>query len=267
MNTTPAKIADADSIMENLIIGGDMSKLSPRERTIHYVRVCKSLGLNPTTQPFAYMNLQGKLLLYAKKDCADQLRSIRGISIEIVSQGLNDDLYSVHVQATDKTGRKDEDLGVVPLPSNVKGEFRSNMIMKAITKAKRRATLSICGLGFLDELEVDSIADAKVEPAPSAEQLTLAEEMQNEIPEEFGEPNAAPSGFQGVDQAAGASPNPSPAATISIKDRAIEAAKSGGSKGVQYLFSKCSSKEKAELKKEFGEDGKGLVKFYPTEGG
>ena len=110
------------------------------------------------------MNLQGKLSLYAKRDCADQLRRLRNVSIEILRQGLNDDLYSVHVQATDGKGRKDEDLGVVPLPANVKGEFRANMMLKAVTKAKRRVTLSICGLGFLDETEVRDVA--REEPPP-----------------------------------------------------------------------------------------------------
>ena len=33
--------------------------------------------------------------------------------------------------------------------------------MKAETKAKRRVTLSICGLGMLDETEVESIPDAR----------------------------------------------------------------------------------------------------------
>jgi hypothetical protein len=39
--------------------------------------------------------------------------------------------------------------------------------MKATTKAKRRATLSICGLGWLDETEVETIPHARTgEPAP-----------------------------------------------------------------------------------------------------
>jgi len=40
-------------------------------------------------------------------------------------------------------------------------EDKANAIMKCETKAKRRVTLSICGLGFLDETEVDSIPGAK----------------------------------------------------------------------------------------------------------
>ncbi len=34
-------------------------------------------------------------------------------------------------------------------------------MMRAITKAKRRATLSICGLGLLDESELDGIPEAR----------------------------------------------------------------------------------------------------------
>jgi hypothetical protein len=40
--------------------------------------------------------------------------------------------------------------------------------MKAITKAKRRVTLSISGLGFLDESEVDSVPGARRPPPPPA---------------------------------------------------------------------------------------------------
>ena len=36
-----------------------------------------------------------------------------------------------------------------------------NAKLKAITKAKRRVTLSICGLGFLDETEIDTIPSAQ----------------------------------------------------------------------------------------------------------
>src|SRR6516225_12027083 len=180
---TPVKAAPSADIMESVLIKGDLARLSPDERVTYYNAVCKSIGLNPLTQPLAYMSLQGRLQLYAKRDAADQLRRLRNVSVEILHQGLADDLYSVHVQATDPTGRKDEDLGVVPLPANVKGEFRANMILKAVTKAKRRVTLSICGLGFLDESEVESIADAKTEPAPTVQELSMAEEMDDEIPD------------------------------------------------------------------------------------
>ena len=150
----------AAGTVEDVLIRGNLSELKPEQRTEYYMRVCQSLGLNPLTRPFEYLTLNGKLVLYARRDCAEQLRKINGISIEIVSQDHVGDLFSVHVRAKNKDGRTDEDLGVVSLPQNAKGEAAANTILKAVTKAKRRVTLSISGLGFLDETEVDDIPQA-----------------------------------------------------------------------------------------------------------
>jgi hypothetical protein len=279
MNNPPAKAAPAADIMESVLIKGDLARLTPAERVTYYNAVCKSIGLNPLTQPLAYMNLQGRLQLYAKRDAADQLRRLRNVSIEIVSQGLTDDLYSVHVQARDATGRQDEDLGVVPLPANVKGEFRANMILKAVTKAKRRVTLSICGLGFLDETEVESIPDAKIEPAPSAEQLE-AIESGGEAPAIFASnehadaarsaSGSAAAGAQSGPSPPGAAPavNPpgvnvaAPQSQLSVEDMAREAA-SFGPDVLRKFFNSRTSDEKKRLRKIEAE----LVKLYPPING
>ena len=71
-------------LAESVLLGGDLSKLTPAQRVNYYQRVCTSLGLNPLTKPFDYINLNGKLTLYAKKDAADQLRKINGESIDDV---------------------------------------------------------------------------------------------------------------------------------------------------------------------------------------
>lgn len=155
-------------IIESVIAKGDLSRLTVDERNIYYREVCRSVGLNPLTQPFAYITLNGKLTLYAKRDAADQLRKNNGISIEIVSQDASDGLLTVHVRAKDKSGRLDEDLGVVSFPETLKGEARANAILKAVTKAKRRVTLSISGLGFLDETEVEDIPGTKKPAMPAA---------------------------------------------------------------------------------------------------
>jgi hypothetical protein len=169
---TAVSPAKAGEIVEAVIARGDLSKLTADERARYYVRTCESLGLNPLTKPFAYMYLKptesrpAELVLYAKRDAADQLRKLHGISIEVVSQSEADGLYSVHVRAVDRDGRRDEDLGIVSLPESLKGEARANTILKAITKAKRRVTLSISGLGFLDETEIADIpASAKAPPS------------------------------------------------------------------------------------------------------
>jgi len=164
--TIPTRALQGD-VIESIITKGDLSKLTADERTAYYVQLCKSLGMNPHTQPFSYITLNGKLTLYPKRDAADQLRKIHGISITIVDREEKDGLLTVHVKATDSTGRSDEDLGTVAFPETLRGEARANAILKAVTKAKRRVTLSIAGLGFLDELEVDSVQAAR-RPAPPA---------------------------------------------------------------------------------------------------
>jgi hypothetical protein len=60
----------------------------------------------------------------------------------------------------DHYGRRDEDVGAVNV-ANLKGEALANALMKATTKAKRRATLSICGLSFLDESEIEAVKGAQ----------------------------------------------------------------------------------------------------------
>ena len=47
-------------------------------------------------------------MLYAKRAATDQLRKINGISVEILSREIADGLLTVHVRATDKTGRDDD---------------------------------------------------------------------------------------------------------------------------------------------------------------
>jgi hypothetical protein len=139
-----------------VIVGaGDLAELSAAQRAEYYSAVCKSLGLNAMTKPFEYLTLNGKLRLYALRDCADQLRRLHGISIYIASREKMSDIYVVTARAKDRTGREDESTGAVPL-GNLKGDALANALMKAETKAKRRVTLSIAGLGWLDETELDT---------------------------------------------------------------------------------------------------------------
>lgn len=160
--------SDNYSNIEKVIIGGDLGKLSPQERTNYYMTVCNSLGLNPLTKPFEYIQLNGKLTLYATRNCAEQLRRIYGVSVTDMEQQVNGDILVVKVSGRDREGRMDVASGAICL-GNLKGEALANAYLKCETKAKRRLTLSICGLGMLDETEVDSIPNAvKGEPAQAA---------------------------------------------------------------------------------------------------
>jgi len=156
---TVSNTVDA-AIMESVLLGGDLSKLTPDQRVSYYRHVCESVGLNPLTKPFDYMTLNGKLTLYAKKDATDQLRNINGVSIDDVDIVENETQFLVKVKGHDKTGRADVEIGVVS-KKDMQGNL-GNVQMKAVTKAKRRLTLSLCGLGWLDETEVETIRDARL---------------------------------------------------------------------------------------------------------
>src|SRR5690606_12154285 len=147
------------SVLEQVVIQGDLSKLSPAERVAYYKAVCESVGLNPLTKPFDYIVLNGRLTLYARRDAAEQLRKIHGISITRLEHDYQDDLYVVTAYGQDRNGRVDAATGAVAI-AGLRGDQLANALMKAETKAKRRLTLSLAGLGWLDETEVDSIPGA-----------------------------------------------------------------------------------------------------------
>lgn len=171
----------AMSTLEDVVIRGDLKKLSPQERVEYVKKLCESVGLNPLTQPFEYMELQGKLVLYAKKGATDQLRSIHSISIDKVETQQSDDMLIVTAYASRPGDRHDCDVGAISL-KGLGGANLANAIMKAHTKAKRRVTMSICGLGLLNESEVEDIRTIEVENDPlisSAEAECLALFLEN----------------------------------------------------------------------------------------
>jgi hypothetical protein len=140
---------------------GDLSGLTPKEKAAYYIGICESLELNPALRPFDLLSLNGKQILYANKGCTEQLRVKRSVSVKRLEAKLEFDIYTVTAYLTDETGREDSDIGAVFMPETLKGEARANAAMKATTKAKRRATLSLCGLGMLDESEVETIRGAQ----------------------------------------------------------------------------------------------------------
>jgi hypothetical protein len=145
---------------EQVVVMGDLSKLTAPQRLEYYSKVCESVGLNPYTRPFEYIVLNNKLTLYARKDATEQLRKLHGVNVVCIERETINDVFMVWVTLRNAAGREDVDMGAVNI-AGLKGEALANAMMKAITKAKRRATLSISGLGWLDETEVETIPDAR----------------------------------------------------------------------------------------------------------
>ena len=152
-------------VIAKVLLGGDLAQLTSAQKVSYYKNLCESLGLNPLTKPFEYLRLSGREVLYATRNCTDQLRHVHAISVQIVARELLEDCYVVTARASFPNGRHDESIGAVPI-AGLKGESRSNAMMKCETKAKRRVTLSLVGLSTLDESEVESIPGAQVVTSP-----------------------------------------------------------------------------------------------------
>ena len=162
-----SRAEDRDSVLESIIVNGDLSKLTVPDRIRWYKLRCEAVGLDPKTQPFALLTLNGKLVLYATKACTDQLTGIHKLSVSVTPPAVNTEagIVTVNCRVTFPDGRHVEDMGAVSI-AGLRGEALCNALLKATTKAKRRAILSACGLGMLDETEVESIPEARPFPGP-----------------------------------------------------------------------------------------------------
>ncbi len=170
----PADAADAaldGRIAESLVIRGDVSGLSPKDRALFYVKLCAQLGLNPMTQPLQMLKLNGREILYPTRGATDQLASNHRINREIIEGPLVRDFAGTKLgycvcRATHPNGRVETAVASLPVSGDI-----AMLPMKLETKAKRRATLSILGLGMLDEVEVESIPSRE---KSAAEPIDLA---------------------------------------------------------------------------------------------
>lgn len=165
--TTNAALERRDdaSLYESLALKGDISGLKPEDKVRYYGELCKRLGLDPHTQPFIPLKLNGKEILYASKGATDQLARIHRLNRTVVTREHVQDVYVVTVRAELPNGRTEESIGAVPL-GTIKGDALANALMKAETKAKRRVTLAILGLGMLDESELETIPARAMQTVP-----------------------------------------------------------------------------------------------------
>jgi hypothetical protein len=143
-------------VVDSLVLKGDISNLTAEQRTAYYIQLCNQLGLNPASQPFAILRLQGREILYPTRGATDQLAAIHRINREIIRGPELYDLGGTKLviavcRATHPNGRVETATATVPLQDPV------NVLMRCETKSKRRATLSILGLGMLDESELEQI--------------------------------------------------------------------------------------------------------------
>jgi hypothetical protein len=150
-------------VIESIVMNGDLSKLQPAQKVAYYNYRCSQAGLDPAAKPFDLLKLNGKEILYANAQCTQQLCAIHKLSTQVTHREKMDDIYLVSVRVTGADGRLSENQGAVAV-AHLKGDALANAVLKATTKAIRRAVLAHCGLGMLDETEAETIPNARMEP-------------------------------------------------------------------------------------------------------
>ena len=140
--------------MQAILVDGDLEKLNPAQRLSYYSMRCTAAGLDPRSQPFQFVRLSGKLVLYARAAATQQLVGKNKISVHITGKTVSaDGIIEYQVRASLPSGQSTDEVGVVSSKGK-QGEELANCHMKALTKAKRRGVLAICGLEVLDETDL-----------------------------------------------------------------------------------------------------------------
>jgi hypothetical protein len=221
----PGSIAVADpeqaaTALQHVLGTGDLSRLSGEQKVALYLDLCGSLGLNPRTRPFDFVEFYDpetrgkKLTLYPNKSCAEQLRRQHQISVRIVSEDIVGKLFKVVAEGRKANGVVDTATAYVPLTDKdgqpLVGQRLANAFMKGQTVAKRRLTFSMVGMFAppdLDELRrarvVTVDGSGQIVEHPTTEQRALAERP--DMAAAIGEPTFESTGAVARSPLAGAS--------------------------------------------------------------
>jgi hypothetical protein len=150
-----------------ILARGNISSLSEEDRTRYILALCDALGLDPRFKPIDLIPGQGGALVpYLNRGATDALarrdkvQRITVVQPKVVTIGSVECVLCVS-RATMPDGRYEERVATSLLRDH------ANAYMKVETKAYRRATIAVLGIGMLDESELDGIrgADALAETA------------------------------------------------------------------------------------------------------
>ena len=143
-----------------ILARGNIASLSEADRTRYILALCDALGLDPRFKPIDLIPGQGGALVpYLNRGATDALarrdkvQRITVVQPKVVAIGSVECVLCVS-RATMPDGRYEERVATSLLRDH------ANAFMKVETKAYRRATIAVLGIGMLDESELDGIRGA-----------------------------------------------------------------------------------------------------------
>lgn len=155
----------AKEILFQVVTGGDTSAMTVDQKLEYYRVMCNKVDIDPALTPFIFIKTKNGERLYASKSLTNQLGMKKMVSCTNTKQEMISGIFVANYRATTPDGRVTDEVGAVSVDGIVKDDL-ANCIMKAHSKAKRRAVLSHCGLGMLSEDETDTMGGAQATYVP-----------------------------------------------------------------------------------------------------
>lgn len=151
--TEPVSVVPAAAVKAQL--HNDWSKVSEDDKLKCVLAMCKVLNIPTPMNPFRFIDMKGKTVLYATKECAELIAERNKISVNVVNKYLDKEqnIYVVEVRALMPQGRTFDNFAALSV-AGLSGEARANAMMKCISKAIRRVVFASVGLSAMDETDI-----------------------------------------------------------------------------------------------------------------
>lgn len=177
---------------------------------------------------------------YASRQTTVELAAMHGVSTQQMKESIDAEMAIYTYRAIlGETGRFAEAVGACSLckydGQSLDPTSRANKIMHAETKAKRRATLEVCGLAYIDDTEATDIEGAKIvdleAPAVSPD-ATTKEVVKPEAPKGNGKPAVVQPTPQAPPVTPAVSAPPVTTTTATATTETVEIAQAGATESV-----------------------------------
>ena len=156
---------------------GRCDGLSDEQKAEYVNYLCSKVGIDPTFRPIDIIATKNGLKPYLNKGAGEIIRDTRKISIDDMQIKEVNNMWVATCRVKSLDGRIDTDVGVCPKTGTQKSPMAPNdSLMKAVTKAKRRATLSMCGLGAIIEETHPTEYNGEPEQQECRSQILLEDE-------------------------------------------------------------------------------------------
>lgn len=180
---TTAEVIDLDSYIEDattafqqaVAANRDTAGLRPEHRGALLNELARALKLNPLTKPVIFLKTGQGESIYVTRQGADQIAARLKLNREVIEgpdarKIGNIEVAFCRVRVTAPDGRSETSTATLAFSDP------AMILMKVETKAKRRATLSIAGLGMLSEEDAEEMGiDATIDRTAPASEPTAAQ--------------------------------------------------------------------------------------------